>query len=150
MTAISELDILVAINGALQEEFKGELKIYGREVSDGYKTPSLFTEIVTSGTAIGTKCHASMQVSGRVTYFEKMPDSIEELKLFNRVKKALGKYLEVGDRKLTIHGYSTSYTGERNNILQVAIDFGNVVIWIRDEEEGYSAMENVNVELKEE
>lgn len=150
MTAISELDILAAINGALQKEFKGELKIYGREVSDGYKTPSLFTEVVTSGTTIGTKCHANMQVAGRITYFEKQPDSIEQLKLYNRVKKAIGKYLQVGDRKLTIHGYSTQYTGERNNILQVGIDFGSVVIWIRDEEEGYSAIENVNVDLKEE
>lgn len=147
---MTELDILAAINGALQKEFKGELKIYGREVVDGYEKPALFTEVVTSGTEIGTQCYANMACNGRITLFEKQPDSVTQLQMYNKIRKAIGRYLEVGTRKITVHGFSTQYTGERNNILQVNIDLGNIVLWIREELEGYSAMENVNVELKEE
>lgn len=147
---MTELDVLAAINGALQKEFKGGMKIYGREVSDGYKKPSLFTEVVTSGMNIGTQCYAKMQCNGRITLFEAQPDSVTQLQTYNRVRKAIGRSLEVGQRKLTVHGFSTQYTGERNNILQINVDLGEIVLWIREEVEGYSAMENINVEIKEE
>ena len=65
------------------------------------------------------------------------------------IRKAFGLKLQVGDRKVTVRGYDVGYTGERNNILQITIDLGVIVDWIREELEGYELMGEVDLGLKE-
>lgn len=143
------LDILAAGNKLLQEYYEGAIPVYGREVSDGYSTPSFFTEVITSGYEYGTKCYANFPCSFKITYFQKKPDSVDQAIKVEELRKIFGMKLKVGDRKITVKGFDVGYTGERGNILQVTIDLGVIVDWIREELEGYDNMENVELGLKE-
>ncbi len=143
------LDILAAGNKVLHDCYQGDIPVYGREVSDGYNTPAFFTEVVTSGYDYGTKCYAELTCAFKITYFQKLPDSIDQMEKVEEIRKAFGLKLPVGDRKVTVKGYDVGYTGERNNILQITIDLGVIVDWIREEIEGYSQAENLGLGLKE-
>ena len=140
------LDILAAGNKLIQEYYKGEIPVYGREVSDGYNTPAFFTEVVSNGYEYGTKSYATITCSFKVTYFPKKVDSVDQMQKVEELRKMFGQKLAVGDRKLTVAGYDVGYTGERNNVLQVTFDLGVVVDWIREELEGYDLMENLILE----
>lgn len=143
------LDILAAGNKLLQDYYGGKIPVYGREVSDGYSTPAFFTEVVTSGYEYGTKNYASISCAFKITYFQKKPDSVDQMQKVEEIRKIFGLKLPVGDRKIQVAGYDVGYTGERNNILQVTIDLGVIVDWIREELEGYDKMEEVEIGLKE-
>ena len=71
------LDILVAGQKLLQDYYKGEIPVYGREVSDGYRTPSFFAEVVSPGYEYGTQCYANLSCAFKITYFQKLPDSVD-------------------------------------------------------------------------
>lgn len=143
------LDILAAGNKLIQAYYKGKIPVYGREVSDGYKTPAFFTEVVTNGYEYGTKCYAQFACAFKITYFQKLPDSVEQLQKVEELRKIFGMKLPVGDRKINVTGYDVGYTGERNNILQVTFDLGVTVDWIREEIEGYDVMEELEMNLEE-
>lgn len=143
------LDILAAGNKVLHDCYEGAIPVYGREVSDGYKTPAFFTEVVTSGYGYGTKCYAELSCAFKITYFQKLPDSVDQMEKVEEIRRAFGLKLAVGDRKVTVRGYDVGYTGERNNILQITFDLGVIVDWIREELEGYDLMGEVDLGLKE-
>lgn len=144
------LDILVAGQKLLQDYYKGEIPVYGREVSDGYRTPSFFTEVVSPGYEYGTQCYANLSCAFKITYFQKLPDSVDQSKKVDEIRKIFGMKFCVGDRKITVKGFDIGYTGERGNILQVTIDLGVIVDWIREEKPGYDNMEEVEIGLLEE
>lgn len=142
------LDILAAGNKVIQSYYKGTIPVYGREVSDGYKVPAFFTEVVTSGYEYGTKNYAKLPCSFKITYFQKLPDSVEQMQKIEELRKIFGLKLAVGDRKVNVRGFDVSYVGERNNILQVTFDLGEIIDWIGEIPEGLDKMEDL--ELKEE
>jgi hypothetical protein len=144
------LDILAAGNALLQNYYKNEIPVYGREVSDGYSTPAFFTEVVTNRYQYGTTCHASLTCSFKITYFQKLPDSVDQMKKVEEIRKIFGQKLPVGDRKITVSGYDVGYTGERNNVLQITIDLGTIIDWIREEQTGIDDAGEVRLNLLEE
>lgn len=100
-----------------------DLKTYGKEVIEGYDTPSLFTEIVTKPTNRETKGFAKSGFTLHITYFQKTPDEMQQLKLYDTVKNAFGMVFTVENRNLTVNEISYDYVGNKENILQITVDF---------------------------
>lgn len=118
---ISQAAIKKAANKLLKD--KTGLKIYGKEVIEGYDTPSLFVEIVAKPTKRETKNYAKSGFSLHITYFQKTPNELEQLEMVDTVKDAFGMSFTVGDRRLTVNETTYDYVGQKENILQVTVDF---------------------------
>lgn len=114
-----------AVKAAANELLKAAtgLKIYGREVTEGYDTPSLFTELVMKPYRRETENFAKSGFSIKITYFQETPDELQQLQLMDRVKEAFGMVFEVQDRKLTVGEITSDYIGQKENILQISVEF---------------------------
>jgi hypothetical protein len=99
------------------------LKVYGKEITEGYQTPSLFVEIVPKPFNRLTQGYAKSGFSLKITYFQKTPDEKEQLKLVDTVKEAFGMTFAVGNRKLTVGDIEYDYVGQKEDILQISVDF---------------------------
>lgn len=147
---MSILDILVAGNKLLQEFYHETIKVYGREVADGYQTPAFFTEVVSSNYEYGTKNYATITPAFKITYFQTLPDSIDQLQKVEEIKELFGLKLAVGNRKIGVSGYDYDFVGEKNNILQITINLQTTVDFIGEPIEGYDVAEILNYVNKEE
>lgn len=116
---------LIEVKAAANDLLKAATgyKIYGKEVIEGYETPSLFTEIVTKPFLRETRNYARSGFTLKITYFQKTPDEIEQLKLIDTVKNAFGMIFKVGDRKLTVGEIEHDYVGQKEDILQISVNF---------------------------
>lgn len=118
---LSQAEIKRAANGLL-EEATG-LKIYGREITEGYDTPSLFIEIVPGPFRRQTRNFAKSGFSLKITYFQDAPREIEQLELVDTVKAAFGMVFAIGDRNLTVGEITYDYIGQKEDILQISVEF---------------------------
>lgn len=99
-----------------------EYKIYGKEIKEGYKTPSFFTEIIDKGSRAETKNFAAGSFTVKITYFQKSKNELDQLEKVDEIKSLFGLIFFVGDRRLTVGEYSHDYIGEYSDILQISID----------------------------
>lgn len=118
---LSQAEIKRAANELL-EEATG-LKIYGREITEGYDTPSLFIEIVPGPFRRQTRNFAKSGFSLKITYFQDAPRESEQLELVDTIKAAFGMVFAVGDRNLTVGEITYDYVGQKEDILQISVDF---------------------------
>ena len=99
-----------------------EYKIYGKEIKEGYKTPSFFTEIIDKGSKAETKNFTTGSFTVKITYFQKSKNELDQLEKVDEIKDLFGLIFFVGDRRLTVGEYSHDYIGEYSDILQISID----------------------------
>ena len=99
-----------------------EYKIYGKEIKEGYKTPSFFTEIIDKGSRAETKNFVTGSFTVKITYFQKSKNELDQLEKVDEIKNLFGLIFFVGDRRLTVGEYSHDYVGEYSDILQISID----------------------------
>lgn len=123
---MTELDILKACNLLLQSKYADQIPIYGRDVSDGFEMPSFFTEVVTNGYAYDSKNLAKFECAYKITYFQAEVDDIDQGTKVAEIRELFGKFINVGTRKVKVQDYETNYIGERNNILQMTINFNTI------------------------
>ena len=88
-----------------------EYKIYGKEIKEGYKTPSFFTEIIDKGSRAETKNFAAGSFTVKITYFQKSKNELDQLEKVDEIKSLFGLIFFVGDRRLTVGEYSHDYIG---------------------------------------
>lgn len=115
----------VAIKSAINDMLKKAtgLKIYGREVTEGYTTPSLFVELLGKPFERESKNFAKTGFTAMITYFQSSPDELEQLKLINIIREAFGMNTKIEDRILTVGKITYEYTGEKREILQISAEF---------------------------
>lgn len=118
---LSQTAIKTAANELLAEATG--LKIYGREVTEGYDTPSLFIEIVSKPFSHSTINFAKNGFSLKITFFQETPNELRQLQLIDTVKAAFGMVFAVEDRKLTVNEITYDYIGQKENILQISVEF---------------------------
>lgn len=99
-----------------------DYKIYGKEIKEGYTTPSFFTEILDKGSRAETKNFAAGGITVKITYFQKEKNELDQLKKVDEIKDLFGLIFFVGNRRLTVGEYSHDYIGEYSDILQISID----------------------------
>ena len=115
---LSQKAIKTAVNKLLHDATG--LKIYGKEVIEGYDTPSLFIELLSRPTRRETPGYAKGSFSIQITYFQKTPNELDQLELFDTVKNAFGMIFTVDDRKLTVGEISYDYAEDK---IQITVDF---------------------------
>lgn len=115
----------VAIKTAANELLKSAtgLKIYGKEITEGYTTPSLFIEIISKPFLRETKGFAKSGFTLKITYFQDAPNELQQLQLVDTVKAAFGMVFTVQGRRLTVGEITHDYVGQKEDILQISVDF---------------------------
>lgn len=115
----------VAIKTAANELLKSAtgLKIYGKETTEGYTTPSLFIEIISKPFLRETKDFAKSGFTLKITYFQDAPNELQQLQLVDTVKAAFGMVFTVQGRRLTVGEITHDYVGQKEDILQISVDF---------------------------
>ena len=99
-----------------------DYKIYGKEIKEGYKTPSFFTEIIDKGSRAETKNFTTGSFTIKITYFQKSKNELDQLKKVDEIKSLFGLIFFVGKRRLVVGEYSHDFIGEYSDILQISID----------------------------
>ena len=118
---LSQAAIKTAANELLNEATG--LKIYGKEITEGYTTPSLFIEIISKPFQRKTRGFAKSGFTLKITYFQEAPEELQQLQLVDTVKEAFGMVFTVQDRKLTGGEITHDYIGQKEDILQISVDF---------------------------
>lgn len=118
---LSQAAIKTAANELLNEATG--LKIYGKEITEGYTTPSLFIEIISKPFQRKTRGFAKSGFTLKITYFQEAPEELQQLQLVDTVKEAFGMVFTVQDRKLTVGEITHDYIGQKEDILQISVDF---------------------------
>ena len=118
---LSHVDIKTAINDLLSSATG--LKIYGKEVTEGYTTPSLFAEIVSKPFKRETRDFAKSGFTIKITYFQPAPDELDQMRILDKVRDAFGMSVKIADRVLTVGEITHDYVGQKSDILQISIDF---------------------------
>lgn len=118
---LSQASVKTAANELLK--LATGFKIYGKEVTEGYTKPSLFIEIVPKPFQRKTRDFAKSGFSLKITYFQETPDELQQLKLIDTVKMAFGMVFTVQNRKLTVGEITYDYVGQKEDVLQISIDF---------------------------
>lgn len=118
---LSNVDTKAAINDLLQRATG--LTIYGKDVTEGYKTPSLFVEKINKPFKRETKGFAKSGFTIKITYFQSEPDETEQMRLLDKVRDAFGMCIKVADRYLTVGEITHDYVGQKEDILQISVDF---------------------------
>lgn len=116
------VDIRKSANALLKSKYP-KYEIYGKEVSEGYKKPSFFVEILDTGTRQASKSFVSGGFTIIITYFQKKIDEMDQLTKVDEIRELFMPVLRVGDRHLLISDYSYDYTGEHSEILQISMDY---------------------------
>lgn len=118
---LSNVAIKAAVNDLLNRATG--YKVYGREVTEGYDTPSLFTEKLTKPFQRETVGFAKSGFTIMITFFQDTPDELEQMKLLDTVRDAFGMSIAVEDRILTVGEITYDYAGQKEDILQISVDF---------------------------
>lgn len=126
------------------------LKVYGKEVTEGFERPSLFIEIIPKPFHRKSKNFAKSGFCLKITYLQEVPEELQQLELVDTVKEAFGMVFSVAERNLTVGEITYDYIGQKEDILQISVDF-EFYENTMTEEEGETAEEmNFNLAKKEE
>lgn len=118
---LSQVEIKMAANKLLKTATG--LKVYGKEVTEGWSTPSLFIEIVPKPFRGKAEGFAKSGFAVKITHLQDTPNELEQLQMVDTVKAAFGMVFEVQDRRLTVGEITYDYIGEKEDILQISVDF---------------------------
>lgn len=118
---LSNVAIKTVINDLLSNATG--LKIYGKEVTEGYTTPSLFVEKVSKPFKRETQGFAKSGFAIKITYFQPAPDELDQMRLLDNVRDAFGMVVKIEDRALTVGEITHDYVGQKADILQISLDF---------------------------
>lgn len=118
---LSNVAIKIAINDLLSNATG--LKVYGKEVTEGYTTPSLFVEKVSKPFKRETRGFAKSGFTIKIIYFQPAPDELDQMRLLDKVRDAFGMIVKIEDRALTVGEITHDYVGQKADILQISVDF---------------------------
>lgn len=94
-------DIIKSITKVLKDNFK-EIKIYGDEVMEGYKTPCFFVGIYPISHETVTKNYIHTRLLISISYFSDTVDSVKNYMIVDKLRQAFGIVLTIGERHHTI------------------------------------------------
>lgn len=97
---ISILDIKKAINMKLKESDLGDIKIYGSEVKEGFVRPSFFVQLFIESSDLFSYNTTENYITVEIVYFGKEKTELENLKMYEKLKKSFSLPLEISDRKI--------------------------------------------------
>ncbi|MDR1700308.1 MAG: hypothetical protein LBR68_03875 [Lachnoclostridium sp.] len=119
----------------LQKKYPA-IKIYGKEISDGYQTPCFFTILLQKPYSYETRNYANGGFTVKIMYFQEKKNEYDMLKKVDEIKALFGMTLKVGERSVLIDEYEHEFIGQKLDIVQINMDYlYNENIHVPDTEE---------------
>ena len=119
MADVSYADVIRTVNGLLKVKYP-EITRYGNDTVDKVVPPYFFVECVPVGAEHATKNMMHKGCAVLITYMQRTPDQMDNLKKAEEIGELLGMTIRIGRRELLVLRYSHEYIGDQNNILQIS------------------------------
>lgn len=117
---VKSVDIKKAINELLHNTFP-EIRIYGKEVTQGHIRPCFFTEFYENSSQ-KNKVYIEHTATCYITYLQEKEDELEALQIWDELKEKIQGKLKVKDRYLNVEDAEYQWIGKDSNILQIEIN----------------------------
>ncbi|NFQ86825.1 hypothetical protein FDG04_16300 [Clostridium sporogenes] len=95
---ISILDIKRAINAKLEDI--ENVEIYGNEVKEGFERPSFFVQLFMENNDLFSYSVTENFIIVEIVYFSKENTQLDNLKMYEKLKKSFSSPLELDNRKI--------------------------------------------------
>lgn len=140
---ITLLAIKQAINSAISPT---GLKVYGNEIKEGFDRPCFFVNLtpVTSETFKKDTSENSLLVE--IVYFSENRTDLENIKMYDALKKIFAPVLVVGDKKKLVRNFRGEVIDEEDHIYSIKFDL-NYYDEIEDTSLEADPMETLNLNL---
>ena len=115
---------LASIKKAVNEKITNiypDIRLYGKEVSQGYITPCFFTSLVSQPITNANKHFIQGGVNVKILYFQDVKDEADQLTKMDEIFEAFGKKIEIDGRVLEIKEKEFDYVGEKSDILEMTL-----------------------------
>ena len=125
-----------------------DIKIYGKEVQQGYDTPCFFTSLVSTPETRSNKNFTKGGVTLKVIYFQDIKDEADQLTKIDEIYEIFDKTISIGNRTFEIKEKDYDYIGEKSDILEISIK----IEWIenRYKESEEPTADRYKINIKEE
>lgn len=111
------IDIYTAINGLLGERYH-DIKIYGKEVKEGFDKPAFFVSLDTVNNENQSVNFRYKKYDVLIVYFQDKKDEIDNFEKIDELIDLFGNTIKVKDRYIRVIEYDHEYIGEDDDILQ--------------------------------
>lgn len=139
------IEIKQSLNRLLKKKYP-DLKIYGKEIKEGYEAPCFFTEIVQAQAKAQNKNFEKISFTLSITYFQEIKSELDQLKKIDEIKELFGMKFQVGNHLITTGEYTFDFIGEYSDILRISIEFE--YLEAKQREERGEKMEEIKIDLK--
>lgn len=114
----SLVDIKKSINIILKTNFPG-IKLYANEIVEGFVRPCMFTQMMPVSSDYDTVNFTSNKLMIVINYFSKDKTDLENIKMYDDLRKAFGMTLKVNNRYFLMQDIRTSTV---DGVLQFKFD----------------------------
>ena len=114
--------VKAACNTVMANLFPG-MKIYGNTVLDGYTRPSWFAELLVNPYTRPGKYTHEYSYTYKVTLLETTHNEASCLSAFDMIRAGFGQRVKMTEGSLVVDSVGMDWIDERNDVLQVTIDF---------------------------
>lgn len=126
-------EIIKSVTKVLKDNFK-DIRIYGDEVMEGYKTPCFFVGIYPIRHEVETKNLARTSMLISVSYFSDTVNSVQNYTTIDNLRKAFGIVLNVGNRHFTIKNFEIEKADSSIFELTFSIDYYETINFEKEKE----------------
>lgn len=97
---------LVAIKKSVNDILKTtEYKVYGNEVKEGFKRPCFFVQLFPIGSNLLNQSTTENSVMVEIIFFSKDKTDLENIKMYDFLRKSFTPVLLMGDRKILTQNF---------------------------------------------
>lgn len=115
-------EIKTELNKLIKTKYP-DMKIYGVEVKEGYKTPSFFTSLVSFPETPANRNFINGGFTYKIVFFQDVKDELEQLDVLDTIYELFGLSVQIGERTLICKEKDYDYVGEKADILEISIKF---------------------------
>ena len=108
---------------ALRALYPEGYAFYGLEVTEGYKKPSFFTQLLQVSSETETMWAKKRLFIYEITYFQKEADEADALEKISVIEEAFSHKVKIKDRYANVSEVESGFTGKFGNIPQVKVTF---------------------------
>lgn len=140
---ITLIDIKKSTNQVLKANFP-TIKIYSSDTKEGFTRPAFFTSIIPITSDYETVNFTSNKLMVVINYFSKNGTELENIKMYDEIKKAFGMNLKVNQRSFLLKNIRSEIVDE---VLQFRFDLDYFADIEKIDE--YELMKELNMNVKE-
>ena len=115
---------LTSVKKALNEKLKElypDIKIYGKEVQQGYNPPCFFTSLISQPETHSNKNFVSGGVTLKILYFQDIKNEADQLSKIDEIYGIFDKTIQIGNRIIEVKEKEFEYVGEASDILEISL-----------------------------